>query len=128
MKTKKGFTLIEVMIVVAIIGILAAIAIPMFQKFQCRAQQSEVKVGLNVVATFMETYRAEQNGYIQDTALFDTEVLALVVGDKRFAYTLPSSSNFAYVARGTGVKGSVLADVWEIDQTRLQNNTLNVCD
>ena len=42
----RGFTLIELMIVVAIIGILAAIAVPNFMKFQARARQSEAKLNL----------------------------------------------------------------------------------
>ncbi|ADO67812.1 prepilin-type N-terminal cleavage/methylation domain-containing protein [Stigmatella aurantiaca] len=50
-----GFTLIELMIVVAIIGILAAIAIPSFNRFQARARQSEVNVNLKSLFTGMRT-------------------------------------------------------------------------
>jgi len=63
MKAKKGFTLIELMIVVAIIGILAAIAIPDFLKFQAKAKQSEARTNLGAIFTTQVAYFGEKNTY-----------------------------------------------------------------
>jgi len=63
LKGKKGFTLIELMIVVAIIGILAAIAIPNFLKFQAKSKQSEAKSNLGAIFTGQVAYFGEQNVY-----------------------------------------------------------------
>lgn len=62
-KNKAGFTLIELMIVVAIIGILAAIAIPNFVKFQARSKQSEVKANLKSLYTAEKSYYQEKDSY-----------------------------------------------------------------
>ena len=56
LKGKKGFTLIELMIVVAIIGILAAIAIPNFLKFQAKSKMSEAKTNLGAIYTGQLSY------------------------------------------------------------------------
>ena len=61
---RRGFTLIELMIVVAIIGILAAIAIPNFVRFQARAKQSEVKGGLKAIFTAERAYFQEKDNYV----------------------------------------------------------------
>jgi type IV pilus assembly protein PilA len=56
---QKGFTLIELMIVVAIIGILAAIAIPNFIAYQAKSKQSEAKVSLGAIFTSAVAFQAE---------------------------------------------------------------------
>ena len=59
LKKREGFTLIELMIVVAIIGILAAIAIPNFLRFQLKARSSEGKVNLSAIRTAETSYMSE---------------------------------------------------------------------
>lgn len=59
----QGFTLIELMIVVAIIGILSAIAVPNFMKFQARSRQSEAKTNLAAYSTAAKANYAENATY-----------------------------------------------------------------
>lgn len=60
-----GFTLVELMVVVAIIGILAAIAIPNYQKYQARARQTEAKIALAAIYTAEKAYAVEQSTYTE---------------------------------------------------------------
>ncbi len=62
-KENKGFTLIELMIVVAIIAILAAIAIPNYLNYRYKARSSEAKSNIGAISTSEESYAAENNCY-----------------------------------------------------------------
>lgn len=70
----EGFTLIELMVVVAIIGILSAIAVPNFKKYQAKSKQSEAKIQLASVYTVETGSMADYDAYATclDTLGYDT--------------------------------------------------------
>jgi len=81
LKGQKGFTLIELMIVVAIIGILAAIAIPNFLTYQLKSRQAEAKTNLQAIKTSEIAFQAERGCYLGMT----TEGVASPVGGTKTA-------------------------------------------
>jgi len=79
LRNSKGFTLIELMIVVVIIGILAAIAIPNFISMQDRAKEGSVKANMHTFQLAMEDYAVTQDG-VYATAAEKAQVKALFPG------------------------------------------------
>ena len=84
---KSGFTLVEIMIVVAIIGLLAAIAIPNFVKARATAQKNACIANLKQIDGAVQQWALEQKKVASDTyALTDTDLLAYMKGS-----TLPGN-------------------------------------
>ena len=75
MNTQKGFTLIELMIVIAIIGILAAIALPAYQDYTARAQATEGLKATSGLQTDIGVFVADQNRYPQAADIDGEELL-----------------------------------------------------
>jgi len=113
-KGQRGFTLIELMIVVAIVGILAAIAIPNFLNYQAKAQQAEVRAGLAAIYTgMMVHYGAADNGYASATL---SSIDFTMSGTQRYSYSLSNLTTATFLATGRGISGRINGDVWTIDQ------------
>lgn len=68
LNSNKGFSLVELMVVVAIIGILASIAIPSVNKYMAKARQTEAKTNLSSLYTAEKAFAAEYNTYTADFA------------------------------------------------------------
>lgn len=118
----KGFTLIELMIVVAIIGILAAIAIPNFLKYQAKSKQSEAKQNLGSIYTTQISYFGENNRFASAFATLGWEA----EGRTRYAYSFVANTGTAFSVQATAnIDNDTVVDRWTINELKALTNTTN---
>jgi type IV pilus assembly protein PilE len=92
MRSKKGLTLIELLIVIAIVGILAGVAIPTYSNYMIRARRADCKTALEQLRGAQEMRRAERGSYETNIAILRTTwgAPAATVGD--YAITMVATS------------------------------------
>ena len=118
-----GFTLIELMIVVAIIGILSAIALPNFVRFQARAKQSEAKEMLSSAFSAQESWFAENQYYA------GTGTIGYAVAGAPKYYGLPTvtTTGATFDANTSGnIDQDATIDVWSV--TNAAREPVNTTD
>ena len=139
-EAQRGFTLIELMIVVAIIGILAAIAIPGFLRYQGKSKQSEAKSNLAGIFTAETSYFGDNASYVGS---FQTLGFTLAGNARTYAFSIdgatvvglttlntagancaigtgsPAATTAAFTATARGnVDNDTDCDVWTINDVK----------
>ena len=126
---QKGFTYLELMVVVALIGVLAAIAIPRFMRSSMKTKQSEARGILKQIYTMQRAYRQEKDAYYpsdgstvvtQPGGVFTSLCVEIMPG-ARYSYSVTGNQSTFVATAGSkspnGLDEDPTLDVWRIDES-----------
>ena len=131
-RDNSGFTLIELMIVVVIIGILAAMAIPRFMKATTKTKQSEARLILKQIYVNQQAYKQQSGSYYITAAIASSanpeafaEIWVEVMTPAKYSYTIDATAN-TFTATATGnIDDDAADDVWTINENGTMVNVSN---
>ncbi len=105
LKDESGFSLTELLVVIVIIGVLAALAIPKFLSVITKAKSTEAKLMLKQVYNLQESFYLEKDVYSKELGVlgFRTEKLVTEGGPARYKIEIPAASATEFLASATAV-------------------------
>jgi len=124
----KGVTLMEVMITVAIIGILSAIAIPSYSTYVTKSRQGEAKSALLELGQFMERHYTANSSYGTVSAGVTTSLTATDGGNTYYTVAVSSTAQtFDITLTPTGVMSGDSCGNYTLDEQGVHNPTSSDC-
>jgi type IV pilus assembly protein PilE len=129
-KFVRGFTLIEVMVTVAIVGILAAVAIPAYSSYVIKGHRSNAKAILMESAQFMERYYTTNNAYTNAALLSTVVPKGATGGGIKYNITfsvVPSATGYTLQAEPTSAQAVDVCGTLTLSSTGAQTPTTAGC-
>jgi type IV pilus assembly protein PilE len=118
----RGFTLVELLITVVIVGVIAAIALPMYTRYVATARQQDAKAQLTAVRQAQEIYKLQYGGYTNDTSLLSGWQSTL----GKYTFSITSATATLFTAQASGnIDSDATLDVWTINESGSLLNTTN---